>query len=108
MQTIDKIIFGDNQFFGINHMSQEKAQQLAEKFFDITAIYRVYDMAFETGIKAVMLNSNERAKEICNHFLKYKSNYNKIAWYPSIPYPYKYANLVAEKGIFPAINEILF
>ena len=32
METIDKIIFGDNQFFGINHMSQEKAQQLAENF----------------------------------------------------------------------------
>ena len=31
MEAIDKIIFGDNQFFGINHMSQEKAQQLAEE-----------------------------------------------------------------------------
>jgi phage anti-repressor protein len=108
MQTIDKIIFGDNQFFGINHMSQEKAQQLAEKFFDINAIYRIYDIVFETGIKAVMLNSNDRAKDICNYFLKNKNKYQDITWYPSIPYPYKYANLVAEKGIFPAINEILF
>ena len=32
MEKIDRIIFGDNQFFGINHMSEEKAQQLAEKF----------------------------------------------------------------------------
>jgi hypothetical protein len=108
METIDKIIFGDNQFFGINHMSQEKAQQLAEKFFDIKNIYRVYDTAFEAGIKAIMLNSNDRAKEICNHFKGNKSKYQDISWYPSIPYPHKYANLVAEKGIFPAINEVLF
>jgi len=108
MQSIDKIIFGDNQFFGINHMSQEKAQQLAEKFFDIDVIFRIYDAAFETGIKAVMLNSNDRAKDICNYFKKNKNKYQDITWYPSIPYPYKYANLVAEKGIFPAINEILF
>ena len=47
MQPIDKIIFGDNQFFGINHMSQEKAQQLSEKFFDINNIFRVYDMALK-------------------------------------------------------------
>ena len=47
METIDKIIFGDNQFFGINHMSQEKAQQLAEQFFDISNIYKVYDIAIE-------------------------------------------------------------
>ncbi len=108
MQSIDKIIFGDNQFFGINHMSQEKAQQLAEKFFIIENIYRVYDTAFEAGIRGVMLNSNDRAKEICNHFRDNKIKYQDISWYPSIPYPHKYANLVAEKGIFPAINEVLF
>ena len=108
MKKIDKIVFGDNQFFGINHMSQEKAQQLAENFFDINNIYRVYDMAYEAGIRAFMLNSNDRAMDICNHFRDNKSKYHDVSWYPSIPYPHKYANLVAEKGIIPAINEILF
>jgi hypothetical protein len=108
MHPIDKIIFGDNQFFGINHMSQEKAQQLAERFFDINKIYQVYDFAFEAGIKAVMLNSNDRAKDICDYFRNGKNKYQHINWYPSIPYPHKYANLVAEKGIFPAISEIIF
>lgn len=108
MEPIDKIVFGDNQFFGINHMSQEKAQQLAEKFFDIKNIYRVYDIAFESGIQAVMLNSNDRAKDICNYFRENKVTYQDIHWYPSIPYPHKYANLVAEKGIFPAISEMIF
>lgn len=108
MQPIDKIIFGDNQFFGINHMSQDKAQQLAEKFYDIQNIYRVYDMAIDAGVKGIMLNSNDRAKDICNYFRENKSKYQEINWYPSIPYPHKYANLVAEKGIMPAINEVLF
>lgn len=108
MEKIDNIIFGDNQFFGINHMSQEKAQQLSEKFFDTNNIYKVYDIAFDCGIKAVMLNSNDRAKEICNHFRENKDRYGTINWYPSIPYPHKYANLVAEKGILPAINDVLF
>ena len=49
MQAIDKIVFGDNQFFGINHMSQEKAQQLAEKFFDVNNIYRVYGLMQVSG-----------------------------------------------------------
>lgn len=108
MDKIDKIIFGDNQFFGINHMSQEKAQQLSEKFYNTNSIYKVYDTAFDCGIKAVMLNSNDRAKEICDHFRENKSRYDFVNWYPSIPYPHKYANMVAEKGILPAINDILF
>jgi hypothetical protein len=108
MEKIDKIILGDNQFFGINHMSQEKAQQLAENFFDIKNIYKVYDCAFANGIQSVMLNSNDRAKEICDYFREHKSQYGYLSWYPSIPYPHKYANMVNEKGIFPAINDVLF
>ena len=107
MDRIDSIVFGDNQFFGINHMSQEKAQQLAEQFFDISNIFKVYQTAFDAGIRAVMLNSNDRAKAICDHFRDNASRYPELNWYPSIPYPHKYANLVAEKGIFPAINEVL-
>jgi hypothetical protein len=89
-------------------MAQEKAQQLSERFFDINKIYQSYDIAFESGIKAIMLNSNERAKDICNYFRENKNKYQHINWYPSIPYPHKYANLVAEKGIFPAISEVVF
>jgi hypothetical protein len=108
MENIDKIIFGDNQFFGINHMSQDKAQQLAEKFFDNSAIYKVYQMAFDCGIRAIMLNSNDRASTICEHFISNTSKYPALNWYPSIPYPHKYANLISEKGIVPTINEVLF
>jgi len=108
MEGIDKIVFGDNQFFGINHMSQEKAQNLAERFHDINNIFQVYDMVIASGMKAIMLNSNDRAKEICSHFRNNKSKYLGLHWYPSIPYPHKYANLVAEKGIFPAVAEVLF
>ena len=108
MEKIDKVVFGDNQFFGINHMSQEKAQQLSEQFFDINNIFQVYNSAFNASIRAIMLNSNDRAKDICEYFRTNKSKYSDIAWYPSIPYPHKYANMVAEKGIVPTITEVLF
>jgi hypothetical protein len=108
MEQIGKIVFGDNQFFGINHMSQEKSQQLSEKFYDINSIFKVYDSALELGLDSFMLNSNQRAIEICDHFRANEPKYGHIHWYPSIPYPHKYANTIAEKGIFPAINEILF
>jgi hypothetical protein len=108
MEQIDKIIFGDNQFFGINHMSQEKAQQLAEQFYNIDNIYKVYNLAYDAGVRAFMLNSHARAYDICKYFKENESCFEGVSWYPSIPYAYKYANLVAEKGILPAINEVLF
>lgn len=108
MEQIDKIVFGDNQFFGINHSSQDKAEEMAKRFSDIKNILNVYDNAFDCGLKAVMLNSNERAAEITQYFRDNKSKYSDLTWYPSIPYPHKYADMVNELGIFPAINEVIF
>ena len=108
MEMIDKIVFGDNQFFGINHRSQEKAEEMLKRFGNIDNIFEVYDNAFDCGVRAVMLNSNERAAAICDRFRENKSKYGELAWYPSIPYPHKYANMVNELGIFPAISEVLF
>lgn len=108
MEQLDKIILGDNQFFGINHRSQEKAEEMLKRFGNIDNIFEVYDNAFDCGVKAVMLNSNEKAIAICDRFRENKSKYGDIAWYPSIPYAYKYANMVNELGIFPAINETIF
>lgn len=108
MIQLDKVILGDNQFFGINHRSQEKAEEMLKRFGNIDNIFEVYDNAFDCGVKAVMLNSNDKAVAICDRFRANKSKYGDIAWYPSMPYAYKYANMVNELGIFPAINETIF
>lgn len=108
MERIDKIVFGDNQFFGINHRSQEKAEELAQKFSDLQNILDVYDNAIDCGVKAIMLNSNQKAIEITDYFREHKDKYGDITWYPSIPYPHKYADMVNELGIFPAIKEAIF
>ncbi|MEJ2102880.1 MAG: hypothetical protein P8X68_23350 [Desulfobacterales bacterium] len=104
---LDKIIFGDNQFFGINHKSDEKAQALSEKFRDLNAITDVIEMAYEEGIRAFMINTHIRAKDICEYFCKHSSRFSELHLYPSMPYAHKYANAVTEKGLFGALNYML-
>ena len=105
---MDRIILGDNQFFGINHMSEEKAQVQAERFKDIRAIIRVIDAAYECGIHAFMFNTHDRVAQICDHFRSNPAKYSDLRLYPSMPYAHKYANAVNEKGIIGALNEFLF
>jgi len=105
---MDKIIFGDNQFFGINHMSEEKAQALAERFKDTRAIIRIIDAAYECGIHAFMFNTHDRVAEICDHFRASPQKYFELRLYPSMPYAHKYANAVNEKGMIGALNEFVF
>jgi len=107
MKKLDRIILGDNQFFGINHMSSQKSQDLSERFNDDKEIINVIDTAIDSDINAFMFNSNDRVATICEHFISNQEKYSKLVCYPSIPYPHKYANLVTEKGILPAINHVL-
>ncbi len=105
---MDRMIFGDNQFFGINHMSEEKAQSLATRFNDLKAIIDVIDAAYACGIHAFMLNTHDRVAVICDHFRAYPDRYVDLRIYPSMPYAHKYANAVHEKGLIGALNGFLF
>jgi hypothetical protein len=102
---LDRVIFGDNQFFGINHMSEAKAQALDERFHDLRAITDVIEIAYECGIRGFMLNTNDRAIEICDYLRNNSSRFPDLALYPSMPYAHKYATAVAEKGIFGALKD---
>ncbi len=104
---LDPIIFGDNQFFGINHMSEEKAQAQFERFRDVNAIIDVVDIAYDAGIRAFMFNTHGLVKDICDHFRNNPSRYADLKLYISMPYAHKYANAVAEKGIFGALKDII-
>ncbi len=108
LPEIDRIIFGDNQFFGINHMSEEKAQAQAERFKDTPTILRVIEGAYECGIHAFMFNTHDRVAELCDHFRAHPGQYSDLRLYPSLPYAHKYANAVNEKGMIGALNEFLF
>lgn len=105
---LDRIIFGDNQFFGINHMSNEKAQSQAVRFKDSEAIIKVIDIAYHAGIHAFMFNTHDRVNELCDHFRAHPDQYSHLRLYPSLPYAHKYANAVNESGMLGALNEFIF
>ena len=62
---LDKIIFGDNQFFGVNHMSETKSQQQQERFSILENIIDTIDIAYSNGATGLMLHSHPRANDIC-------------------------------------------
>ena len=88
-------------------MSEDKAQALAEKFSDLKAITDVIETAYDCGINAFMVNTHERTKDICEYLRRNASRLPDLALYPSMPYAHKYANAVAEKGIFGALKEFV-
>ena len=101
---MERVIFGDNQFFGVNHSSDEKSRAQAIKFKDNQSILNVLDIAIEEGINTFMCTTHDRIAEIC-HTLRSKEKYKDFQIYPCMPYAHKYANAVTELGIIGTIKQ---
>ena len=104
---MDRIIFGDNQFFGVNHMSEEKARAQSIRFRDTRSIVEVLDCAYSLGIRTFMCTTHERMAEICDHFRTNAERYPDYRFYPCMPYAHKYANAVTELGLIGALRSFL-
>jgi hypothetical protein len=104
---IERVLFGDNQFFGINHMSEQKAHAQLLKFQNLGAIIEVLDVAYDEGIKTFMCTTHERIKDVCGHIRAHPKRYKEFQFYPCMPYAHKYANAVAEHGILGAMKSFL-
>ncbi len=100
-----RILFGDNQFFGVNHISDEKSRAQAIKFKDDRAILRAIDMAVEEGVTTFMCTTHDRIANICNLIRQNPQKYKQFAIYPCMPYAHKYANAVTELGIVGTIQQ---
>jgi len=95
---MDRIIFGDNQFFAINHISEEKSRAQSIKFKDDKAIIKTLDQAIEAGVNTFMCTTHDRIANICDHIRKHPAKYQDFKIYPCMPYAHKYANAVTELG----------
>jgi hypothetical protein len=106
-RIMDRILFGDNQFFGINHMSEEKARAQAIRFADIRKIIDLLDVAYDSGIHVFMCTTHDRIAELCAHVRSHPERYSKLEFYPCMPYAHKYANAVTEHGMIEALKRFL-
>lgn len=104
---MERILFGDNQFFGVNHMSEEQAKASAMKFQTNDAIMEVLSAAHEIGINVFMCTTHSRMSGICDQVRQDPLRYQGLQFYPCMPYAHKYANAISEMGMLEALNQFL-
>ena len=104
---MDRLLFGDNQFFGVNHMSEEKARAQAMRFHDVEAIMAVLDAAYDEGVTTFMCTTHERIALVCDIARANPGRYGRFTFYPCMPYAHKYANAVTEEGPMGALKRFM-
>jgi hypothetical protein len=104
---MDRLLFGDNQFFGVNHMSEEKARAQAMRFQSLDAVIEVLDAAYDNGVRTFMCTTHERIALVCDHMRANPERYADFTFFPCMPYAHKYANAVTEDGMLGALKRFL-
>ena len=102
---MERILFGDNQFFAVNHISDEKSRAQSIRFREDSAIIKTLDDAREFGINSFMCTTYDRIGNICEIVRNDPEKYKDFKIFPCMPYAYKYANAVTELGIAGTIKQ---
>jgi hypothetical protein len=104
---MEKVIFGDNQFFAVSHLSDEKSRAQSIRFKENKAIIEVLDQVIDMGIQTFMCTTHDRIADICEHIRQNPSHYKDFKIYPCMPYAHKYANAVTELGYLGTLKQYL-
>jgi hypothetical protein len=102
---MERILFGDNQFFAVNHISDEKSMAQSMKFKEDSAIIKTLDIAREAGVETFMCTTHDRIANICEHIRNNPEKYADFKIFPCMPYAHKYANAVTELGIAGTLKQ---
>jgi len=104
---MDRILFGDNQFFGINHQSEEKARAQMRRFKKNEAVLRVLEYVVGCGVNTFMCTTHDRIWEICDVVRENPERFPGVKFYPCMPYAHKYANAITELGTVGALKKFM-
>lgn len=107
MLDIDQVILGDNQFFGVNHMSQDKGRATYEQFKDMNEIKRILKYGISKGVKGVMFSTHPSIYKICDMIRTDEELKNNLNIYVNVPYIIKYVSMVTEMGMYNTIKTML-
>jgi len=102
---MERILFGDNQFFAVNHISDEKSRAQSMKFKNDAAIIKTLDYAMDASINTFMCTTHDRIANICDFIRDHPEKYSNFKICPCMPYAHKYANAVTELGIAGTIKQ---
>ena len=103
---MERVLFGDNQFFGVNHASDDKSRAQTIRFQSNKAIMDVLDIAIDEGINTFMCTTHDRIGYVCD-IIRDNPKYQDFKIYPCMPYAHKYANAVTELGILGTVKQFI-
>lgn len=106
-EPFDRIILGQNQFFGVNHISDRKGVEREKHFGDIRNIQRLLEDAVDLGITGFTISTHPRTPEILGVIRRNPKLRSGLNVYPGIPDPGKLLRMATALGPVGTVKHML-
>jgi len=103
---MDRILFGDNQFYGVNHLSDEKGKQTAIKFGDPKTVLEFLGYGIDEDIRTFVCSTRPQIIPLME-MIRNDEKFRGYNVYPTIPDVHKFNNALGEYGVMGTIKNIL-
>ena len=108
MTRFDSVLLGDNPFFGVDHVSQERARTKASRSQNIDNIAEVIKYSFNLGISGMVVSTHPTLRQLLDKLRSERPELlEKFEFYPILPYTQGYVLKINEKGIINTVIETL-
>jgi hypothetical protein len=107
LSKFDSVLLGDNSFYGIDHLSHERARERTKTVQSIDNAIDVIKTAYSMGIDGMVVANRPKLKEIIT-ILEHDSDIvKKLDFYPIIPYAQGLQMKLSQGGVMGTMKEII-
>jgi len=102
---IDKVLLGHNQFIGVDHMSQSRADKRIQHFTEIGNVEKIISRSMDFGVRGMMLSTHDKSLDITDMIRRNSLIKDEMHFYPLVPYLRKYMKTANEFGVVRMLHE---
>ncbi|MGI0056017.1 MAG: hypothetical protein ACREAK_01445, partial [Nitrosarchaeum sp.] len=85
-----EILLGDNPFFGIDHLSQERARERLKILTGFEKITEIMQYVSELGVNGFVVSTHPELRDLIQYIKKNTNLLEKMEFYPILPYAQGY------------------
>jgi len=107
LTRFDSILLGDNAFYGIDHLSYERARERTKLVQPLDHAVDLIKYSYDLGINGMVVATRPKLKEWIELLRSSSDIVNKLDFYPVMPYARGLQMKLSKFGVVNALTEIL-
>ena len=107
MTRFDSILLGDNAFYGIDHLSHERARQRADTVQRLDNVVNLIKYSHELGATGMVVATRPKLREWIEHLKQSSDIVDKLDFHPVLPYARGLQMKLSQLGIINTLKDIM-